>query len=181
MRAALLVLPIALVLALAGCGDDEDPTTTTGASSIPTSTAPPDTATEPATTTDVSTDEDEGPDGGEEDTGGVAADSPGSDPASALDAFFVSGDPDLVCGELATDALLADAYGDEEGCRAAQAPGATPESIEIAELETSGDTTEAVVIPKGGPNDGFEHEVVLVREGDSWLVDSLEADIPAGP
>ncbi len=37
------------------------------------------------------------------------------------------------------------------------------------------------MVPEGGPNDGFEHDVVLVREGGAWLVDSLEADIPAGP
>jgi hypothetical protein len=37
------------------------------------------------------------------------------------------------------------------------------------------------VIPDGGPNDGIETEVVLAKKGDAWLVDSLEADVPAGP
>jgi hypothetical protein len=60
-------------------------------------------------------------------------------------------------------------------------PAAVAKSIEIKEIETDGDETEAVVVPEGGPNDGFDHEVVLIRDGDTWLVDSLEADIPAGP
>jgi hypothetical protein len=176
-----MILAVAAAFAgAAGCGGGEEPTSTTSAATSST-TVPPET-TQAAPTEEEQPVDDGGAD--EEDaegTGGVAADSPGSDPESALEAFFVSGDPDLVCGELAADELLSSAYGDEQGCRAAQAPGATPKSIEIVSLEESGDSAKAVVIPTGGPNDGFEHEVVLVREGDSWLVDSLEADIPAGP
>ena len=178
MRAALLTAPVALVLVLAGCGGEEEQPTTPSASTRPVSTASTASTTAPTTEPTTTAPADDGS-GGE--GGGDAEDSPGSNPETALEAFFVSGDPDLVCGELATDDLVADAYGDEAGCRAAQAPGATPESIEIVELETSGETTEAVVVPEGGPNDGFEHDVTLVLEGDSWLVDSLEADIPAGP
>jgi hypothetical protein len=177
VRRALLCLSAAV--AIAGCGGDEETTTSTAApatSSTTTSTTAS-SPSEPTTSTTTGSEPEEGGGG----SGGVAAESSGADPESALEDFFVSGDPDLVCGELATEDLLADAYGDEQGCRAAQAPGATPSSIEIVEIETSGDTAEAVVVPKGGPNDGFEHEVVLVREGDTWLVDSLKADIPAGP
>jgi hypothetical protein len=177
VRRALLCILAAV--AIGGCGGGEETTTSTAApatSSTQTSSATTSSTPEPATSTTTGSEPEEGGGG----SGGVAAESPGADPESALEAF-VSGDPDLVCGELATEALIADAYGDEQGCRAAQAPGATPSSIEIVEIETSGDTTEAVVIPEGGPNGGFEHEVVLVREGDTWLVDSLKADIPAGP
>ena len=172
----LAALAAALAL-LAGCGGDDDPTTTSSTTSTP--------ATGPTGVTGLQPgDSPSAADPGEEEGGGGdggATSGAGSDPEGALEEFFTSGDADLVCGELATQDLIASAYGDERGCRQAQVPAATPKSIEIVELETSGDTTEAVVIPKGGPNDGFEHEVVLVDEGGTWRVDSLEADIPAGP
>lgn len=171
------LLPIALVatgLVLAACGEDE-PTTTTAATETASTSATTVAEQPPA---DEPSEEQEG--GGAAD-GAVAPEPAGADPKSALEAFFVSGDPDLVCGTLATAKLLSSAYGDEQGCRQAQVPAATPKSIEIRSLDESGDRAQALVVPEGGPNDGFDHEVVLVREGDAWLVDSIEADIPAGP
>jgi hypothetical protein len=169
-------LAAALAL-LAGCGGDDETTSSTTSTTEPTTT--------PATGPTGPTGEDGGGGGGSEGEsrgeGGKPAANAGSDPESALEEFFTSGDPDLVCGELATEALIADAYGDEQGCRQAQVPDAVPESIEVKELDESGDAAEALVVPKGGPNDGFDHEVLLVREGDVWVVDSLEVDIPAGP
>jgi hypothetical protein len=174
-----LVAVLAAVALLAGCGGDDEETTSAISTTETTSAA----ATGP-----TGPEEAEDPDppletGGEDDggDGGGASQGAGSDPEAALEAFFTSGDPDVVCGELATPELLASAYGDERGCRQAQVPDAVPMSIEIEELETEGDETEAVIVPEGGPNDGFDHDVVLVREGDTWLVDSIEADIPAGP
>lgn len=178
MRALVTIAAlIAALAALAGCGGDDE--TTTAAQSATSTTA----AESTTTSTEATTDDSSGPGGGTDDGGGggEASSGPGSDPESALEAFFTSGDPDLVCGELATQELLASAYGDERGCRQAQVPAAIPKSIDIKEIEIDGETTEAVVVPDGGPNDGFEHEVVLVHEGDAWQVDSLEADIPAGP
>ncbi len=102
-------------------------------------------------------------------------------PRVALEAFFTSGDPDLVCAELATERLVSSAYGDEKGCRQAQVPAAVPDAIDVKSLDVAGDEATATVIPEGGPNDGIETEVVLVDEGGAWLVDSLEADVPAGP
>lgn len=173
---AKISIVIAALALLSGCGgEDETSSSTTTASTSAAATGPtgaeeaqPDAPPETAG-------------GGDGAGGGEAASGPGGDPESALEAFFTSGDPDLVCAELATAKLLASAYGDERGCRQAQVPAAIPKAIEIEELDSSGDMAEAIVVPEGGPNDGFEHEVVLVREGDSWLVDSLEADIPAGP
>jgi hypothetical protein len=167
---------VAVLMAVAGCGGDDETTNSTTASSTSTAAGGPTGTEEAQPVAPPETARGDGG-GGSEDAGN----GPGGDPESALEAFFTSGDPDLVCGELATEELLASAYGDEKGCRQAQVPAAIPKSIEIKELKGSGDTTEAVVVPDGGPNDGFEHDVVLVREGDSWLVDSLEADIPAGP
>jgi hypothetical protein len=173
-----LITVAAVVAALAGCGGGDE-TTSSAASSTPTAATGPTGAGEAQP---VDPPETAGGDGGGGSEGdGGAATGPGSDPESALEAFFTSGDPDMVCGELATEELLANAFGDEKGCRQAQVPAAIAKSIEIKELKSSGDSTEAVVVPDGGPNDGFEHDVVLVRAGDSWLVDSLEVDIPAGP
>jgi hypothetical protein len=173
MRNGGTALLVAAAMLVVGCGGEEE---------ISTNSAPrAGTTTEAGTTAEPSE-----PTGGDEagneggGAGGVAADSPGDDPETALDAFFLSGDPDLVCGELATESLLSSAYGDEEGCRAAQVPGATPKSIEITALVVAGDEAEAKLIPAGGPNDGIKTTVALVNDG-GWRVDSLEADIPAGP
>ena len=173
MRVVAVVALLAALALVAGCGDDEETTTT----SAPTA----ETTTEDETTTtptagDEEEGEDEAPDGG-----GAPAEAPGDDPETALEAFFTSGDPDLVCGELATDKALTSAYGDEKGCRQAQVPAATPDAIDIKSLDVSGDEATATVIPDGGPNDGIETEVTLENEGGSWLVDSLKADVPAGP
>jgi hypothetical protein len=174
--------PLAAALALAaGCGGDDE-TTTSAATGSTTTTTETSSATGPGgsqTTTADGTDGGSGGGGGNGGSGGSGA--AGATPEGALEAFFTSGDPAIACGEVVTPQLVASAYGDEQGCRAAQVPGATPKSIEITELEESGEAAEAVVVPEGGPNDGFDHEVTLVREGDAWLVDSLDADIPAGP
>jgi hypothetical protein len=170
-----LVLSALIVVAFAaGCGDDDETTsptaaTTNGASGT-TSPQGQDSggetkreAPEPPPTRDR-----------------VTAESPGEDPETALEAYFISGDPDLVCGELATENLLRTAYGDEQGCRQAQVPAAVPKSIEIHSLDVSGAEAEATVTPTGGPNDGIDTTVTLVDHG-GWRVDSLEADVPAGP
>ena len=173
MNRALTVLLIAGT-AMVGCGGGDETSTTTAPTAEMT--------TEQGTTTQPAEGAvEEG--GGEEanGSGGVAAESPGDDIDSALEAFFLSGDPDLVCGELATESLLSSAYGDEKGCRQAQVPAAIPDGIEIKSLDVSGDEAQATVIPDGGPNDGIETEVELVNEDEVWKVDSLEADIPAGP
>jgi hypothetical protein len=180
MRPLTTIACLAAGLALlAGCGGDDETSTTSSTTTTEPTTAP---ATGPTGSTgaDESSADGSGDDDSQDDGARPASDA-GSDPESALQEFFTSGDPDLVCGELATEALIAEAYGDEQGCRQAQVPDAIPESIEVKELDESGDTAEAVVVPRGGPNDGFDHEVVLVREGDVWVVDSLKADIPAGP
>ena len=64
------------------------------------------------------------------------------------------------------------------GCIAGEKPGALAESVEIKELDDDG--AEATVVPTGGPYDGVEVEVKLVDDG-GIRVDSLEADVPAGP
>ena len=180
MRVLLTIATVVAVLAaLAGCGGDDETTTT------PATTSPAPTGATGATGSggdgEGTTTEDGARGDANEGSDGGAPSGAGSDPEGALEEFFTSGDADLVCGELATPELIASAYGDEQGCRQAQVPAAIPKSIEIKDLEASGDTAEAVVVPRGGPNDGFDHEVTLVDEDGTWRVDSLEADIPAGP
>ncbi len=172
-------LAIALVAAAGvfGCGDDEPATTSTAASKASTTSSASTTTAETTTGAEKT----EAGDGGGGGDGGVAADSPGADPESAIVAYFTSGDPDLVCRELATENLVTTAYGDEKGCRQAQVPAATADAVVIRGTGTSTNRTEAHVVPEGGPNDGFEHEVVLVKTGETWQIDSIEADIPAGP
>jgi len=177
MRTVLAIAAVAVAILIAGCGDDEEDTTSV------TTTDPAATAETTAPDTEA-TDEgagEAGDAGGGAESGGVAADSPGAGPESAIEAYFVSGDPELVCDTLATESLIASAYGDAEGCRQAQVPAATADAVVIRKIEKSTDEATATVIPEGGPNDGFEHEVVVVNEGGSWRVDSLEVDVPAGP
>ena len=174
MKAVVALALIALAALGAGCGDDEEPAST----AAPTTTKE---SSEPATTTEEES--------GEEDELTIERTKPGesihepmaSDPEYVLELFFTSGDPDLACGRFATENLLSAAYGDEKGCRQAQVPAAIPDGIEIKSLDVSGDEAQATVIPDGGPNDGIETEVELIDEDEVWKVDSLEADIPAGP
>ena len=174
MKLALISAVVFLVGFVAGCGGDDETTTSTPAT----------TETTPVTQT---TAEDE--DREQEDEFTIERAKPGespyealaTDPEAALEIFFTSGDPKAACDELVTESLLSTAYGDAKGCRQAQVPAAVPDAIEIKSLDVSDEAAQATVIPDGGPNDGIETEVVLVKEGDAWLVDSLKADIPAGP
>ena len=179
MRLLTILAAAAALALLAGCGGDDETTssTTTTSSTSTAATGPtgPDAAEEVEPPASVG-----GGDGGGSDGGGKGS-SAGKSPESALEAFFTSGDPDVACGEVVTEDLITANYGDVKGCRQAQVPGAVADSIEVKELEVDGESAEAVVVPKGGPNDGFDHEVKLVNVGGVWVLNSIEADIPAGP
>jgi hypothetical protein len=162
-------------LAVAGCGDEEGPATT-----APTTTATTQTTTTTATATTADGDEVGGGDGGgrgEE----IEIGRPTSIESTLEAVFTGASDAMLICDELVTDRYVRTAYGDREGCIAAQKPGALADSVEITEVEESGDSASAVTIPSGGPYDGVEVDVELIREPGGWRVDSLLADVPAGP
>jgi hypothetical protein len=93
--------------------------------------------------------------------------------------------PEVICDQLVTPAYVKAAYGDREGCLAAQTPGALADSIEGIVKNTSSDqAVNAVVIPKGGPYDGVKVKVTLVPATDledAWVIESLVAHVPAGP
>jgi hypothetical protein len=171
-----LLLPVLIVvLVSAGCGGDDEEGTATDATTAPAAaTGATGAELEQAEPPLEKQDGESGPSTGDS----VPA---GGSPKEVLELFFTSGDPELACGELATENLLSSAYGDEKGCRQAQVPAATPDSIEIESVDVSGAEATATVIPDGGPNDGIETKVALVKNGEVWLVDSLEADVPAGP
>ena len=168
MRPTLIAALVTACLFGAACGDDDGTTSTTAA---------PATG---STATEVGTDsESDGGEGGDEDSSGGGA--PGSDPESTLEDFFTSGDPELICVELATEELVALVWGDEQGCRDALVANAIPDSIEIEDLEESDGEATATVTPGGGPNKGIPTEVTLVDEDGTWRVESIQADVPAGP
>lgn len=159
-----------------GCGEGEEP-----AASATTVTTSRSTTTETPTTTTPEPQSRSGRNGG-------AAPETSSGPkplevSDVLDAVLTgSADPALICDQLATENYVRAAYGAREGCIAAQQPGALARSLDAVYVNRSeGDRTRATVVPVGGPYDGVEVEVELVRDGEGWRVDSLAADVPAGP
>jgi hypothetical protein len=160
-------------LVLAGCGDEEEPTTT----AAPTTPTTETTTTETATTADG--DEVGEADGGQSEE--IAIGRP-TTIENTLEAVLTGSlDAALICDVLVTENYVRTAYGAREGCIAAQKPGALADRVEIGEVEEAGDSASAVAIPAGGPYDGVEVEVELIREPGGWRVDSLLADVPAGP
>jgi hypothetical protein len=177
-RIPLISLGAAVLLAGCGEGDSEPPEPTTISVAAPaTTTAPADESTAPVPPDDSAGDP-------------AAADDPGADrPRTVEDVVTAvltgSETPEVICDLLVTPAYVQEAYGDRSGCIAAQRPGSLAESIEgTFPNQSEGETASAVVIPTGGPYDGIEVQVELVAATDlegAWLVDSLVADVPAGP
>lgn len=175
-RGAIVLLAGSLVLA--GCGDEEDGRAMTAATTTASTST---TTTQTATTAD-------GDEVGEADDGGTPqaeVDRPTTIEDTLEAVLTGSADASLICDELVTADYVRTAYGAREGCIAAQKPGALADSVRIEGVIRSGPApgvaATALVIPAGGPYDGVEVEVELVREGTGWKVDSLLADVPAGP
>lgn len=165
---------VALSLGLllpAGCGDEDEPMPTATTDTTP-------TATTPATTT-----------ANGDETGGRASDEGQEEIAirpmtveRTLEAVLTgSADAALICDDLVTEKYVRTAYGAREGCIAAQKPGALADSVAVEDVNEAGDSASAVAIPSGGPYDGVEVEVELLRSGEGWRVAALLADVPAGP
>ncbi len=175
-RFALLTLAVAALLS--GCGGDDDATAPTTTVSIPTSAT---TTTADESTAPVAPDDSAGTP--------EAADDPGADRPRAVEdvvAAVLTGSEKAatICDDLVTAEYVKTAYGDREGCIAAQDPGSLAESVQVSDVQESGDAATAVARPVGGPYDGVDVEVSLVAATDledAWLVDSLFADVPAGP
>jgi hypothetical protein len=172
----------ALVLAaavLAACGEGDATETQTISVEVP-----------PASTT-TATPESEAPVAPDDSAGNPEeADDPGADRPRAVEDVITavltgSETPETICDSLVTPEYVETAYGDRDGCLAGQKPGALADSIErITADESGGGTASAIAIPVGGPYDGVEVEVGLVSATDlegAWVVNSLVADVPAGP
>jgi hypothetical protein len=170
----MLTTLVAGCLALAACGGDDDDD----------DTAAPPATTQEATTSDEPADE-ETIDETAPDEGGEAQDDRPTSIEDVITAVLTgSEDPALTCDELVTERFVRQAYGAREGCIAAQQPGALARSVEIEDVNGSGQSAGAVAVPSGGPYDGVDVEVELVSDSEldgAWQVDSLLADVPAGP
>jgi hypothetical protein len=176
-RPITVALALVATALLAACGDDD--------STVPTTTVAVTTAPE-TTTLDEST----APVPPDDSAGTPSeADDPGADRPRAVEDVVVavltgSELPATICDQLVTPEYVKTAYGDREGCIAAQDPGSLAESVQVSEVQESGDTATAVARPLGGPYDGVDVEVSLVAATDlegAWVIDSLFADVPAGP
>jgi hypothetical protein len=173
VRTLIATLIAAGCMCFAACGDDDE-----------------DEATAPAVTAeDIAPPDDPAEDqhaGGTFPGGAPSADQ--SAPTSLEDVIAAvltgSEDPAVTCDELVTERFVREAYGGREGCIAAQQPGSLARSVKIKHVSGSGQSASAVAVPTGGPYDGVDVEAELVsgpeREG-AWQVDSLFADVPAGP
>ena len=179
-KLALLALGVAALLA--GCGGDDDD------SAAPATTSSVLTAPEATTTTTA--DESTAPVAPDDSAGTPEeADDPGADrPRSVEDVLAAvltgSETPETICDHLLTPEYVKTAFGDREGCLAAEKPQALAESVQISDVEESGDSATAVAKPVGGPYNEIDVHAKLVAATDledAWVVDSLEADIPAGP
>lgn len=167
--AASAVLLLACAAVAAGCGDDSpelgvtDPAESYGGDvtrSVETLTAPG-TAPAPA------------PAGGPRDDR--------SQIKRAITAVFASGDPDLACGSSVTESYVETAYGDAEGCRAAQSSGGHARTVTMARIAVEGDHATAIAVPIGGPSADELINLTLVRQEGDWKVDTARADVPVGP
>ena len=180
-RWTLPILVLAAAALLAGCGNGDDSTTPATTSVA----VPPDdsTVTSMADESTAPVPPDDSAGAPEE------ADDPGADRPRAVEdvvAAVLTGSekPATICDELVTSDYVKTAYGDREGCIRAQDPGSLAESVQISDVEESGATAKAVAKPVGGPYDGVDVQVSLVAAtdlDDAWVVDSLFADVPAGP
>jgi hypothetical protein len=190
-------LVVTCVLVLAACGDDgsDEPAPAT-TSSVAEEAVDTTVADDPSDVEDVSDsqdgDDDRSDDDPADDDGGEPVETPEDDadnrPHSAEEVitavFTDAGSPEEACDELVTDSFVRDAYGAPQGCRAARAPQALASRVEVSKLRESGDQATAIVTPDGGVYDGIEVDVTLIadpEQPDSWLLDSLVADVPAGP
>ena len=157
-----------LALGLAACGDDSDtPQTTAVAVTTSTDVAPPSASASGNATGGPST---SGPDGDE------------STIEATLHAVLVGADPSQACVALVTERFVRTAYGDQSGCEQAQSKKAAADEIDVTGVAMVADGHgQAQVKAQGGVYDGQKLRAELVRDGETWRLDSLRSNVPVGP
>ncbi|MEO8093259.1 MAG: hypothetical protein ABI726_11215 [bacterium] len=159
MRKLTIALPLlAVTAALAACGEKQEPATT-------------------APVTTQSTTSGGGGGGGQ---GGGQGPSPREQVTRAVEDVIGSGDVGAACVELVTAKYVKAAYGDEQGCKAAVSKQGSFD-VAVSKVEIQGDAATAKAKPARGPNKGETITAKLVLQGDTWRVDSLRSNAPAGP
>lgn len=159
LAASLAAAALGLV-ALAGCGEKDEPETTG-----PVVTAEATTSTATASTT----------------TAKPAESKPTSAPRAAQ-AFLSSPEAEAVCDDVLTPSFLRRAYGDRAGCLAARRPATLAAPSSMLEVGPSGSAgTRVDAEPRGGVYDGQRLRIIVVQAGDAFLVDSVDSNVPVGP
>ena len=160
MRWLFVVGALILALGAAGCGDEED-------EAIPAETG---TAATGSGT-------------------GADASEPTADPAHdeaeiqrTLEAVLTGSDPAGACGDLVTDRFLRRAYGDADGCEAAQKNAEPASEAGVTQIVIHPDSVaQALSRPKGGIYEGQRLRAELVLDEDVWKLDSLRSNVAVGP
>jgi hypothetical protein len=165
-RFSALAAACALAVGSAACGEKDEPEPTTAEGTF-------DSQTHTATTQEPG----EGQ-GGDDHGGGRLT--PKQQIEDAVETVVGGADPKAACGELVTPRYVRQAYGDEQGCRAAVG-GQKPFDVAVSEVEIEGNSATARAVPEGGPNKGETLKVELVLEGKSYRVDAVVSNAPAGP
>lgn len=160
-----LVLLLALVAVASGCGADGGETRTgePATASVTAATEETTSSTQPSSTTTTQNPDEV-----------VAANSPLTAATAVLTA---DGTPGQACDRYVTESFIETAYGGKANCIASRTSKALARKVSLDEVTE----THLVAIPEGGPYDGAKVEVDLVRDGDTYRVDSLRAHVPAGP
>lgn len=163
-RARVSALLAALAVGLTACGEKDESTATE-----PLAQEPQETETDGGGT-DITAEE----------GGGGSGPSAEKQVEETVVAVVGGGNSALACNELVTPAYLRDAYGDEQGCRAAVSQQDRVD-VAVEQIEIAGATATARAVPAAGPNRGETLRVELVHEAGAWRVDSLRSNAPAGP
>ena len=100
--------------------------------------------------------------------------------ATAAQAVIGGNTPQNTCAKYATIVYVKHAYGDVKGCRSAVAEQ-KPFAVQVGDVDLNGKTAIAKAKPRGGPNRGETLKVDLIRQEGIWRVDLVRAHVKVGP
>lgn len=144
---------VALLPALSGCGEKDEPATTGPV--VPQATSPIDGSTT-TTTTQQRSDEEM-----------VTA---------AARAYLTSSNAEAVCDNLITPELLKQSYGNRDGCIAAIKPQTVATKASVTDVEVRGATASVTARAAGGKyGNGEVVRLTLAREGTAaWRISKVQ-------